>query len=119
MSTFANYKRAPKLTAEDKKVSVTFEAITEVVEKETDITKGFYVKTTEFQDMWVPFFGCDKSNIEFENLQDELGITADESGDLDAYNAKAGTKIIVSGVKNGEYTNPHFGNTEAVSVSLA
>lgn len=110
MSTFANYKRAPKLTAEDQMVTATFKEITEVVEKETDTTKGFFVKTEEFQDMWVPFFGPDKNNIEFENLQDELGISPDESGDLKAYNAKAGTKIIVSGVKNGEFINAHFGN---------
>ena len=110
MSTFANYKRAPKLTEENQMVIVTFKEITEVVEKETDTTKGFFVKTEEFQDMWVPFFGPDKNNIEFENLQDELGITPEESGDLKAYNAKAGTKIIVSGVKNGEYINAHFGN---------
>ena len=111
MSTFANYKRAPKLTAEDQMVTATFKEITEVVEKETDTTKGFFVKTEEFQDMWVPFFGPDKNNIEFENLQDELGINPDESGDLKAYNAKAGTKIIVSGVKNGEFINAHFGNS--------
>ena len=92
-------------------VTVTFKEITEVVEKETDTTKGFFVKTEEFQDMWVPFFGPDKNNIEFENLQDELGISPDESGDLKAYNAKAGTKIIVSGVKNGEFINAHFGNS--------
>ena len=111
MSTFANYKRAPKLTAEDQMVTATFKEITEVVEKETDTTKGFFVKTEEFQDMWVPFFGPDKNNIEFENLQDELGISPDESGDLTAYNAKAGSKIIVSGVKNGEFINAHFGNS--------
>ena len=110
MSTFTNYKRAPKLTEENQMVTVTFKKITEVVEKETDTTKGFFVKTEEFQDMWVPFFGPDKNNIEFENLQDELGISPDESGDLKAYNAKAGTKIIVSGVKNGEFINAHFGN---------
>ena len=110
MSTFANYKRAPRLTEENQMVTVTFKEITEVVEKETDTTKGFFVKTEEFQDMWVPFFGPDKNNIEFENLQDELGISPDESGDLKAYNAKAGTKIIVSGVKNGEFVNAHFGN---------
>ena len=110
MSTFANYKRAPRLTEENQMVIVTFKEITEVVEKETDTTKGFFVKTEEFQDMWVPFFGPDKNNIEFENLQDELGISPDESGDLKAYNAKAGTKIIVSGVKNGEFINAHFGN---------
>ena len=80
----------------------------------TDTTKGFFVKTEEFQDMWVPFFGPDKNNIEFENLQDELDISPDESGDLKAYNAKAGTKIIVSGVKNGEFINAHFGNTTKV-----
>ena len=111
MSTFANYKRAPKLTEENQMVKVTFKEITEVVEKETDTTKGFFVKTEEFQDMWVPFFGPDKNNIEFENLQDELGISPDESGDLKAYNAKAGAKIIVSGVKNGEFINAHFGNS--------
>ena len=110
MSTFANYKRAPRLTEENQMVTVTFKEITEVVEKETDTTKGFFVKTEEFQDMWVPFFGPDKNNIEFENLQDELGISPDESGDLKAYHAKAGTKIIVSGVKNGEFINAHFGN---------
>ena len=110
MTTFANYKRAPRLTEEDQMVTATFKEITEVVEKETDTTKGFFVKTEEFQDMWVPFFGPDKNNIEFENLQDELGISPDESGDLKAYNAKAGTKIIVSGVKNGEFINAHFGN---------
>ena len=110
MSTFANYKRAPRLTEENQMVIVTFKEITEVVEKETDTTKGFFVKTEEFQDMWVPFFGPDKNNIEFENLQDELGITPEESGDLKAYNAKAGSKIIVSGVKNGEFINAHFGN---------
>ena len=110
MSTFANYKRAPRLTEENQMVTVTFKEITEVVEKETDTTKGFFVKTEEFQDMWVPFFGPDKNNIEFENLQDELGISPDESGDLKAYNAKAGTKIIVSGVKNGAFINAHFGN---------
>ena len=111
MSTFANYKRAPRLTEENQMVTVTFKEITEVVEKETDTTKGFFVKTEEFQDMWVPFFGPDKNNIEFENLQDELGISPDESGDLKAYNAKAGAKIIVSGVKNGEFINAHFGNS--------
>ena len=111
MSTFANYKRAPRLTEENQMVTVTFKEITEVVEKETDTTKGFFVKTEEFQDMWVPFFGPDKNNIEFENLQDELGITPEESGDLKAYNAKAGAKIIVSGVKNGEFINAHFGNS--------
>ena len=111
MSTFANYKRAPKLTEENQMVTVTFKEITEVIEKETDTTKGFFVKTEEFQDMWVPFFGPDKNNIEFENLQDELGITPEESGDLKAYNAKAGAKIIVSGVKNGEFINAHFGNS--------
>ena len=111
MSTFANYKRAPKLTAEDQMVTATFKEITEVIEKETDTTKGFFVKTEEFQDMWVPFFGPDKNNIEFENLQDELDISPDESGDLKAYNAKAGAKIIVSGVKNGEFINAHFGNS--------
>ena len=110
MSTFANYKRAPRLTEEDQMFTATFKEITEVVEKETDTTKGFFVKTEEFQDMWVPFFGPDKNNIEFENLQDELGISPDESGDLKAYNAKTGTKIIVSGVKNGEFINAHFGN---------
>ena len=110
MSTFANYKRAPRLTEENQMVTVTFKEITEVVEKETDTTKGFFVKTEEFQDMWVPFFGPDKNNIEFENLQDELGISPDESGDLKAYNTKAGTKIIVSGVKNGEFISAHFGN---------
>ena len=111
MSTFANYKRAPRLTEENQMVTVTFKEITEVVEKETDTTKGFFVKTEEFQDMWVPFFGPDKNNIEFENLQDELGISPDESGDLKAYNAKAGSMIIVSGVKNGEFINAHFGNS--------
>ena len=111
MSTFANYKRAPRLTEENQMVTVTFKEITEVVEKETDTTKGFFVKTEEFQDMWVPFFGPDKNNIEFENLQDELDISPDESGDLKAYNAKAGAKIIVSGVKNGEFINAHFGNS--------
>ena len=111
MSTFANYKRAPRLTEENQMVTVTFKEITEVVEKETDTTKGFFVKTEEFQDMWVPFFGPDKNNIEFENLQDELRISPEESGDLKAYNAKAGAKIIVSGVKNGEFINAHFGNS--------
>ena len=43
MSTFASYKRAPKLTAEDQMVTATFKEITEVVEKETDTTKGFFV----------------------------------------------------------------------------
>ena len=61
MSTFANYKRAPRLTEENQMVTVTFKEITEVVEKETDTTKGFFVKTEEFQDMWVPFFGPDKT----------------------------------------------------------
>ena len=110
MSTFANYKSVLLFIDENQIVTVTFKEITEVVEKETDTTKGFFVKTEEFQDMWVPFFGPDKNNIEFENLQDELGISPDESGDLKAYNAKAGTKIIVSGVKNGEFINVHFGN---------
>lgn|SRR5574344_1240649 len=115
MSTFTNYKRAPKLTAENQKVEVTFNEITEVVEKETDTTKGFFVKTEEFQDIWVPFFGCDKNSIEFENLQDELGIEPDESGDLTAYNAKKGSKIIVSGVQNGPFINAHFGNSNPIA----
>ena len=112
MSTFASYKREdkPELTTDDQLVTVTFRRMTEVVEKDTDKTIGFYVKNDKFKDMWVPFFGPDKNNIEFENLQDELGITPEESGDLKAYNAKAGSKIIVSGVKNGEFVNAHFGN---------
>ena len=112
MSTFASYKREekPELTTEDQLVTVTFKRMTEVVEQKTDKTIGFYIKNDKFKDMWVPFFGPEEDNKELENLQDELGISPDESGDLKAYNAKAGTKIIVSGVKNGEFINAHFGN---------
>lgn len=113
MSTFADYKREdkPELTTEDQLVTVTFRKMTEVVEKDTDKTIGFYVKNDKFKDMWVPFFGPGEDNKELENLQDELGITREESNDLRAYNAKAGTKIVVSGVKNKTFTNAHFGSS--------
>lgn len=111
MSTFKNqYTRKPALQANET-IQVAFRGIREWEDPETGETKCFYVSLDGLKDVQVPFFGPDGNNWEFENLQDELGITPDEAGDLDNYNARVGTIITVTGVPNKQFVNAHFGES--------